>query len=45
MLISFFQVGTIKSYAMRIFVKTAENVHIALEVEPTDRIEDVYKEK
>lgn len=32
------------AYAMQIFVKTLSGKHITLEVEPTDRIEDV-KEK
>ena len=32
------------AYAMQIFVKTLSGEHITLEVEPTDRIEDV-KEK
>lgn len=31
----------IKAYAMQIFVKTLTGKHITLEVEPTDRIEDV----
>ncbi|MGN0523932.1 MAG: ubiquitin-like protein [Eubacterium sp.] len=33
--------STFSAYAMQIFVKTPESKHITLEVEPTDRIEDV----
>lgn len=32
---------TTQAFAMQIFVKTLSGKHIALEVEPTDRIEDV----
>ena len=32
---------SIETYAMQIFVKTETGKHITIEVEPTDRIEDV----
>ena len=32
---------SIEAYAMQIFVKTETGKHITIEVEPTDRIEDV----
>jgi len=37
----FFYTVSIECYAMQIFVKMPGGNHIALEVEPTDRIEDV----
>lgn len=34
---------TTDAFAMQIFVKTLTGKHITLEVEPTDRIEDIKK--
>ncbi len=40
-LVLFSPLGTIKIMAQQIFVKTLTGKHITLEVEPTDRIEDI----
>lgn len=40
-LVALFTVLALPSLAMQIFVKTADARHITLEVEPTDRIEDI----
>ena len=43
MMIAFLLIGLFptKAYAMQVFVKTLSGKHITLEVEPTDRIEEI----
>ena len=40
-IVFFFKFGSVSCYAMQIFVKDIAGTHITLEVEPTDRIEDI----